>query len=179
MAKRLYSEIHERQLFSFSQAHASSAVIIARSVEGKLSDPRQAIKFGSSILLLGFALELSIKCLLAIENRQIAKDHDLEKLIGLLRATDKKRIRSLYRKKLTTNPEIRASKKNAARIFGHGLSLTFNKALCLSANAFMAARYPWDAPNKSVKWHAGPILNCVTDRIIELRPSFSELKLLN
>jgi hypothetical protein len=118
-----------------------------------------------------FALELYLKCLLAIDGNPIPPEHDLENLFNKLSHDHKERIKQLSEPlmddvKLWLKEGFQKANKPAPIV-------DFNFVLRASKNAFEATRYLYETGiREGTGWIADPIADGARERILELHPDW-------
>ena len=117
------------------------------------------------VVCSAFSLELYLKCLILIEGGKSGSLHDLEKLFSKITPESRKIVRASY--------EARRPKVNAGLATIPVPKTDFDFVLHWSAKAFEHFRYAFEGLVHSQEgWMAGPICDCVRERIVELRPDW-------
>jgi hypothetical protein len=119
-----------------------------------------------------FSLELHLKCLILLEGGTSTKDHDLEALFSKLTPESQAKIRASY--------EILKAKIDAGFAAAKGIPARptdFDFVLRASAKAFVKFRYAYEGMvGNQEGWLANEIRDCVRERIVELQPTWANLK---
>lgn len=116
-----------------------------------------------SIVCGAFALELLLKCLIALEtNAEPPKSHNLRRLFDLTSVSSQAAIRKTYSQLLQDTPEWIAQYSEA------GISVDFDNVLNACKDAFVEWRYHYEN-EKAKSWLASPIMKSVRDEILKHR----------
>ena len=122
------------------------------------------------VICSAYSLELYLKCLILIEGGKSGSLHDLEKLFSKITPESQEIVRASY--------EARRPKVNAGLAAIPVPKTDFDFVLHWSAKAFEHFRYAFEGLVHSQEgWMAGPICDCVRERIVELRPDWKIQKL--
>lgn len=120
-----------------------------------------------SVVCGAFALELQLKCLVAIETgREPPRGHDLREIFALTSDSSQESIQQTYSRLLDEAPDLTGQYKDA------GISLDFDDVLDDCKDAFIEWRYHHEF-EKRKSWMASPILKAVRDEILKLRPNWN------
>jgi hypothetical protein len=123
------------------------------------------------VVCTAFSMELYLKCLITIEGGDHKNEHNLERLFRKTSAGSQDAIRKNYEKKRAIQDAQFAAAKVPARP-----KSDFDHVLLASADAFVDFRYIYEGGiGQGEGWLAGPISECVRDRIIELHPEWANL----
>src|SRR6187455_231779 len=102
------------KMFQAAEMHAYTASLILKTLAQNKNIEESKKEFAktafSVALLSSFALEVYLKCLLrmrGITDPKKTKIHNCEDLFLMLRSVDQRRIRSLYKQRLTNDPRLK------------------------------------------------------------------------
>jgi len=145
-----------------------STAEVFRAGSGILSRHMPALMF-PMVMCASFSLELYLKSLVLLESGEAERGHNLETLFSKVSPESQRAIRENYEKKRTEQNAMFAASKVPP------LPKTdFDFILHASAEAFENFRYAYEGIVKDqTGWLAGPIGECVRERIMALHPEWA------
>jgi hypothetical protein len=160
--------VDPKDVFKTAEVFRASSLIL-----GNLINQGMPQYMFPRVICSSFSLELHLKCLILIEGGVSEKLHDLEQLFSKVTPGSQKIIRACY--ETTQRPKMDAM---FAAVKGVPAPHSdFDTVLHAGAKAFENFRYAFEGIVKSGDaWMAGPICECVRERIIELQPDWANLK---
>jgi hypothetical protein len=121
------------------------------------------------VMCASFSLELYLKSLVLLESGTAERGHNLETLFSKISPASQGAIRKNYEKKRSVQDAMLAA-SNVPPL----PKADFDFVLHASAEAFENFRYAYEGIVKDqTGWLAGPIGECVRERIIELHPDWA------
>lgn len=155
--------VHPKEVFKTAEIFRATPQILTNLI------PREPQYILPLIICSSFSLELHLKCLILIEGGTPGKLHDLERLFSKLTPNSQKIIRACYEPARLKRDAMFAGVYAAAKIAPR---TDFDSVLHAGAKAFENLRYHFEGVAKDQGWMAGPIRDCVRQRIIELHPEW-------
>lgn len=153
---------------------AESYQVAARTLGGMIQKPGGKVYAAPYCVLAAFALEVYLKCLIELEEKEDHEDlHDLSKLFLKLGATSQDRIRDLYAPHLVFGQKMLDHFSKEAGAPGRTASLEL--FLKFSSKAFIELRYYYELTlKKGYGWMGTEISDCVRQVILERQPDWKD-----
>jgi hypothetical protein len=116
------------------------------------------------------ALELYLKSLIVLEEKEPPYIHDAVKLFNELKPETQKRISGHYDKRTPGGLETMAKARPELGL--QHLDFSFDAVLAASGDAFVKFRYIYEGKLSEKNWYAGPIVDAVIATIKEDQPTW-------
>lgn len=120
-----------------------------------------------SMVLSAFAIELLLKCLLALEGTEIPETYKLDVLFRRISHKKKRRIEELW--------DLNARSKVKQFCKAHGLPDDLPNAMVECASAFENMRYIYEEPE--TRFYIGDLGQQLIDVIVEIKPEWKPRQL--
>jgi hypothetical protein len=161
--------IDPKTVFNTAEVYRASSIVLA----GLIGRGMPHFMF-PMVTCSAFSLELHLKCLVLIEGRNARKEgHNLKDIFSKLSLESKQKIRNGYEQSRASD----RAKFAAIKGIPPRPPDDFEFVLNASSKAFEKFRYAYEGiVENQTGWLAGPIIDSVRARILELKPEWADIR---